>query len=549
MNPNASAFNPNAAAFTPSFLAPPAPRPVQQQPIQAAPVAPKPAPVEEVAAKVEELKVSECTDDFEIPEELKEEAPKKVEKKVEIKKVEVPVEKKEVVKKKSKKNKTVDVKELLAGQDERQHLNVVFIGHVDAGKSSLSGQILYLTGCVDERTIRQYEKQAKNLNRESWFLAFIMDTSEEERAKGKTVEVGRATFETADKRFTILDAPGHKDYVPNMISGASQADVGVLVISARSGEFEAGFEKGGQTREHTMLAKTLGINRLIVVINKLDTCEYAKERYDECKSKLLPFLKSQCNFNTKKNVFFVPISAINGGNIKEPFASGLCPWYKGPTLIDTLNKLPVSDRDPTAPLRMPILDGYADRGGIIAMGKVEAGAVYVGQKLMVQPVGESCEVTAIEVESGEVTAAKPGENVTLRLKGITEENVQKGFVLCDPERPCHVATRFDCQIVLLELLEHRSLFTAGYEAVFHIHTAVEDCRLEKILKVMDRKTGKAAKGRPTYVRSHNVLIGTMELDRSVCVEEYKTMPQLGRFTLRDERRTIAIGKIMKVHEM
>lgn len=163
----------------------------------------------------------------------------------------------------------------------KEHVNIVFIGHVDAGKSTLGGNILFLTGMVDERTMEKYEKEAKDAGRESWYLSWALDTNKEERAKGKTVEVGRARFETEKRRYTILDAPGHKSYVPNMISGAAQADVGLLVISARKGEFETGFDKGGQTREHAVLAKMNGINKLVVVINKMDdpTVEWSKERY------------------------------------------------------------------------------------------------------------------------------------------------------------------------------------------------------------------------------------------------------------------------------
>ncbi|PKI60007.1 hypothetical protein CRG98_019595, partial [Punica granatum] len=201
--------------------------------------------------------------------------------------------------------------------DKKRHLNVVFIGHVDAGKSTTGGQILFLSGQVDDRTIQKYEKEAKDKSRESWYMAYIMDTNEEERAKGKTVEVGRAYFETESTRFTILDAPGHKSYVPNMIMGASQADIGVLVISARKGEFETGYEKGGQTREHVMLAKTLGVSKLLVVVNKMDdpTVNWSKERYDEIESKMIPFLRSS-GYNVKKDVQFLPISGLFGSNMK-----------------------------------------------------------------------------------------------------------------------------------------------------------------------------------------------------------------------------------------
>ncbi|KAI0494519.1 hypothetical protein KFK09_024657 [Dendrobium nobile] len=218
-------------------------------------------------------------------------------------------------------------------EEKKRHLNVVFIGHVDAGKSTTGGQLLLLSGQVDDRTIQKYEKEAKEKNRESWYMAYIMDTNEEERIKGKTVEVGRAHFETENTRFTILDAPGHKSYVPNMISGASQADVGVLVISARKGEFETGYEKGGQTREHVQLAKTLGVSKLVVVVNKMDepTVNWAKERYDEIETKMIPFLKSS-GYNARK----------------------VCSWWDGPVF-----------------LKMPIIDKYKDMGTVL-MGKIES---------------------------------------------------------------------------------------------------------------------------------------------------------------------------------
>lgn len=267
-------------------------------------------------------------------------------------------------------------------EDPREHANIVFIGHVDAGKSTLSGSILFEMGKVDARMIERFEREAKQRNRESWFLAFIMDTSEEERAKGKTVEVGRAHFETELKRYTILDAPGHKNYVPNMIAGATQADVGILVISARKGEFETGFDRGGQTREHALLAKTLGVQYLVVVINKMDdpTVEWSLERYEECIAKLKPFLNKQCGYVIKREVRFLPIAALCGDNINREVSPEKCPWWNEmyktaghntttPTLLATLDSLHLANRDPTASLRVPCLDRYFERGCVV-LGKV-----------------------------------------------------------------------------------------------------------------------------------------------------------------------------------
>jgi peptide chain release factor subunit 3 len=237
----------------------------------------------------------------------------------------------------------------------KEHVNVVFIGHVDAGKSTLGGNILFLTGMVDERTMEKYEREAKEAGRESWYLSWALDSTKEERDKGKTVEVGRARFETSKRRYTILDAPGHKSYVPNMISGAAQADVEVLVISARKGEYETGFDKGGQTREHAVLAKMQGINKLVIVINKMDdpTVQWSKDRYDECTKRLGTFLKGN-GFNPKTDLFFIPISAYKEHNLKDRVDKKVCAWWEGPSLLEYLDSMQSLERKVNAPLMMPI---------------------------------------------------------------------------------------------------------------------------------------------------------------------------------------------------
>lgn len=272
--------------------------------------------------------------------------------------------------------------------DSRPHLNVVFIGHVDSGKSTTCGNILFLTGQVDSRTIEKYEREAKEKNRDTWYYAYVMDTNDEERVKGKTVEVGRASFELPGIRYTILDAPGHRGFVPEMLSGAAQADVGVLIISARKGEFEAGYERGGQTREHVMLAKTLGVDRLVVAINKMDeaTCNWSEERYNDIVTRLGSFLKS-CGFS--KDVVFLPMSGLLGQNLKDHVSEKTSPCYEGnaswyttdrPTLLQVLSAIVPPKRDFLGPLRIPLLSGYKDTG-VVAIGKVESGVVLVDQNV------------------------------------------------------------------------------------------------------------------------------------------------------------------------
>lgn len=443
--------------------------------------------------------------------------------------------------KKSRKG-VVDYKE----HDTREHLNIVFIGHVDAGKSTITGQLLLLTGQVVKRTIQKYEKEAKEKNRESWYLAYIMDTNEEERAKGKTVEVGRAHFATANKRYTLLDAPGHKNYVPNMIEGTAQADVGVLVISARKGEFETGFDRGGQTREHAMLAKTLGIQRLVVLVNKMDdsTVKWDKARYDQVEEKLFPFLK-QWGYRDE-DVQFIPCSGFTGANLKEKVKESVCPWFKGECFIDALNNLKPINRNHTAPLRIPLLARYKEMGNLIAIGKVEQGTIKTGMKVALSPTGAEAVVTHITIEDEQVNMASSGENICIQLKGLNEEDVHGGYVLSSVDTPCNKALHFEAQIVVLELLEHKPLITAGYGCILHIHTHSSECNIARLITAIDKKTGKAQPGKPRFVKQNGVCIVRLSLEQTVALELFADCPQLGRFTLRDEGKTIAIGKVTKL---
>ncbi|BAT72656.1 hypothetical protein VIGAN_01008200 [Vigna angularis var. angularis] len=423
----------------------------------------------------------------------------------------------------------------------KRHLNVVFIGHVDAGKSTTGGQILFLSGQVDERTIQKYEKEAKDKSRESWYMAYIMDTNEEERVKGKTVEVGRAHFETETTRFTILDAPGHKSYVPNMISGASQADIGVLVISARKGEFETGYERGGQTREHVQLAKTLGVAKLLVVVNKMDepTVQWSKERYDEIESKMVPFLK-QSGYNVKKDVLFLPISGLAGTNMKTRVDKSVCPWWNGPCLFEALDAIEVPPRDPKGPFRMPIIDKFKDMGTVV-MGKVESGSVREGDSLLVMPNKDQVKVVAIFIDEDRVKRAGPGENLRIRLSGVEEEDIVTGFVLSSVANPIPAVTEFVAQLVILELLDN-AIFTAGYKAVLHIHSVVEECEIVELLQQIDTKTRKPLKKKVLFVKNGAVVVCRVQVNNSICIEKFSDFPQLGRFTLRTEGKNCCRGK-------
>ncbi|KAL8690878.1 MAG: hypothetical protein Q9218_003771 [Villophora microphyllina] len=446
------------------------------------------------------------------------------------------------------------VKEQAADVDEslleevygKEHVNLIVIGHVDAGKSTLGGSILYATGMIDERTMEKNKREAKEAGKETWYISWALDLTKEERAQGKTVEVGRGFFETDKRRYTILDAPGHKTFVPSMIGGASQADIGILVISARKGEYETGFEKGGQTREHAILAKTQGVNKLVIAVNKMDdtTVEWSHDRYDECTSKLTTFLRG-LGYG-KNDMTFMPISAQTSVGIKDRVPKNLAPWYDGPSLLEYLDNLKTLERKLNAPFMMPVNAKYKDMGTIIE-GKIEAGALRKTSTFLMMPNREEVSISALYGETeDEIPTAQCGDQVRMRIRGIEEEDIQPGFVLCAPKRPVHCVAAFEAQIHLLEL---KSILSAGFNCVIHVHSAIEEVTFATLLHKLEKGTGRKSKKPPPFGRQGMAIIARLEVISAagkVCVETYETLPQLGRFTLRDQGQTIAIGKITKL---
>lgn len=435
------------------------------------------------------------------------------------------------------------VKDMFGGKD---HVSIIFMGHVDAGKSTMGGNILYLTGSVDKRTVEKYEREAKDAGRQGWYLSWVMDTNKEERSDGKTIEVGRAYFETEKRRYTILDAPGHKMYVSEMIGGASQADVGILVISARKGEYETGFEKGGQTREHALLAKTQGVNKMIVTINKMDdpTVNWSQERYDQCVKNLSNFLKA-IGYNVKEDVIFMPVSGYSGAGLKERVNPKDCPWYSGPSLLEYLDTMSHMDRRINAPFMLPIAAKMRDMGTIVE-GKIESGHIRKGHSTLLMPNKINVEIQNIYNETeNEVDMAICGEQVKLRIKGIEEEEISAGFVLTSPKNPIKNVTRFVAQIAIVEL---KSIMSAGFSCVMHVHTAIEEVTITRLLHKLEKGTNRKSKKPPAFAKKGMKIIAVVETEEPVCVETYQDYPQLGRFTLRDQGTTIAIGKIVKILE-
>ncbi|CAN9091252.1 unnamed protein product [Alternaria alternata] len=435
----------------------------------------------------------------------------------------------------------------------KEHVNIIFLGHVDAGKSTLGGSILISTGMVDERTLDKYKKEAKDAGRETWYISWALDLNKEERQQGKTIEVGRGFFETEKRRYSILDAPGHKTYVPNMISGASQADVGILVISGRKGEYETGFEKGGQTREHAMLAKTQGVNKILIVVNKMDdpTVEWSEDRFKECTTKVVAFLKG-LGYNPKTDISMMPVSAqtFTGIKTRVPKASNLlsdlAPWYDGPSLLEYLDNMQALERKLNAPFMMPIAAKYKDMGTMIE-GKIESGIIKKEQKYLMMPNRQTIHISALYGEQeDEIPGATCGDQIRVRLRGIEEEDILPGYVLCSPKRPVHCVSQFEAQVVLLDI---KSILTAGFNCVLHVHAAQEEVTITALLHKLEKGTGRKSKKAPGFATKGMSIIARLQITGtagSICVERFEDYPQLGRFTLRDQGQTIAIGKITKL---
>ena len=425
-----------------------------------------------------------------------------------------------------------------------QPVSIVFVGHVDSGKSTISGSLLYNLGQVDDRAIEKYKREAKVKNRESWFMAYIMDTYEEEREKGKTVDIGKASFTTPHRRFTLLDAPGHAGYIPNLLLGACQADVAGLVISAKKGEFESGFDKQGSTREHTLLLKALGVNNLIVMVNKMDedSVKWSKERYDNIVKTLKPFIHS-CGFDVEKNVKWVPISGLTGENLCIPLDKHKCDWYDGPDLIEIMDTIELPKRDENGPVRMSILDRYKENQ-VYIMGKIESGTIRYGDVYTLMPSGAKITVDWLfNSEEKGVPYALPGENIRIRCKGIDSENeVNRGNILCSNDNLCLIFNVFEAEIQLLELPDNL-IIAEGFSCMLHYHTFIEECTITPKSEI-NRKTKVETKVK--FVRSQARLKAFVKTKNVLCGEKYETFNNLGRFSMRYEGSTIGIGKILKI---
>ena len=413
----------------------------------------------------------------------------------------------------------------------KPHINLVFIGHVDHGKSTTVGRLLYDGGTIDEQTMRKLKEKAEELGKGGFEFAFVMDNLKEERERGVTIDLSHKKFETPKYYFTIIDAPGHRDFIKNMITGASQADAAVLVVGSEGIQ--------AQTKEHAFLARTFGITQLIVACNKMDLNKYDKAKFEQIKKDAETLLKP-IGFKTDK-IQFIPLASYLGDNIAKK--SPNMPWYTGPTLLEALDNLVPPEKPTNLPLRLPLQDVYNITGiGVVPVGRVETGILKVGDKVVAVPgregKGITGEVKTIEMHHEQQQTAEPGDNIGFNIRGMTKQDIARGDVIGPVDNWPTVATEFTAQIIVLN---HPTVMTIGYTPVFHIHTAQIACQITAIKKKLDPATGATLQENPDFIKNGDVAVVQIKPMQPLVIEKQKEIPQLARFAIRDSGATVAAG--------
>ena len=407
----------------------------------------------------------------------------------------------------------------------KPHMNLVIIGHVDHGKSTLTGRILLETGAIDPHIIEKYKKEAEEKGKGSFYFAWVMDGLKEERERGVTIDVAHKKFETDKYFFTVIDAPGHRDFVKNMITGTSQADAAIITCSAIEGP-------QAQTKEHVFLATTLGVKQIIIAINKMDAVKYDEAKYNEAKEGMSKLLKMVGN--KVENIPFIPVSAYMGDNIKAPSAN--TPWYKGPTLIQALDALSVPAKETDKALRLPIQDVYTITGiGTVPVGRVETGVMTPNTKVIFEPSHVSGVVKSIEMHHEQMPKAEPGDNIGFNVGGVAKNDIKRGDVAGPVDNPPAVAKTFTAQIIVLN---HPSVITVGYTPVFHVHTAQVACQFVEIIQAS--RAGKPLTDLSFLKNGDNAVVKLKPM-KPLVIEPAKDFPPLGRFAIRDMGQTVAAG--------
>nr|AFM89916.1 elongation factor-1 alpha (EF-1alpha) [Callorhinchus milii] len=440
---------------------------------------------------------------------------------------------------------------------EKVHINIVVIGHVDSGKSTTTGHLIYKCGGIDKRTIEKFEKEAQEMGKGSFKYAWVLDKLKAERERGITIDISLWKFETSKYYITIIDAPGHRDFIKNMITGTSQADCAVLIVAAGVGEFEAGISKNGQTREHALLAYTLGVKQLIVSINKMDSTEppYSQKRCEEIMKEVSTYIK-KIGYNPA-TVAFVPISGWHGDNMLEE--SVKMPWFKGwtverkegnasgLTLLTALDSILPPKRPTDKPLRLPLQDVYKIGGiGTVPVGRVETGVLKPGMLVTFSPVNLTTEVKSVEMHHESLPEANPGDDVGFNVKNVSVKEVRRGYVTGDKNNdPPLEAANFTSQVIILN---HPGQIGPGYAPVLDCHTAHIACRFHELKEKIDRRSGKKLEESPKFLKSGDAAIVVLIPNKAMCVESFSDYPPLGRFAVRDMRQTVAVGVVKSVEK-
>jgi elongation factor 1-alpha len=429
----------------------------------------------------------------------------------------------------------------------KTHVNLVVIGHVDSGKSTTTGHLIYKCGGIDKRVIAAFEKEAKDLNKGSFKYAWVLDKLKAERERGITIDIALWKFQTAKFYFTIIDAPGHRDFIKNMITGTSQADVAILMIAAGKGEFEAGWGVEGSTKEHMTLANTLGVKKLIVCLNKMDLCNFDESRFNEVVDTVKDYLGKK---NMYKKAKFVPVSGWTGDNLIEKSPSmewyyGNKKKYAGATLIEMLDMIKPPKRPTDKPLRLPLQDVYKIQGiGTVPVGRVETGILKPGDAVTFAPGGKTTECKSVEMHHEQLPEAGPGDNVGFAIKGLSIKDIRRGNVCGHTKNfPPNGARRFLAQVIVLN---HKRI-SDGYTPVLDCHTAHIACKFNTILSEIDPRSGKTKKKFPPSVKTGQACMAVLIPSKPLCVESFSDFPPLGRFAIRDMRKTVAVGIIKLVH--
>jgi len=446
-------------------------------------------------------------------------------------------------------------------EKEYVHISIVVIGHVDSGKSTSTGHLLFACGGVDKRVLEKFEKEAQEMGKGSFKYAWVLDKLKSERERGITIDIQLMQFNTpGNKSVTIIDAPGHRDFIKNMITGTSQADCAVLIVASSTGEFESGISKNGQTREHCLLAFTLGVKQMIVAVNKIDNTEppYSESRFKEIQKEVEAYVK-KVGYNPK-SVAYVPISGWHGDNMTIP--SKNMKWYNGwtrevqliknetikysgVTLLEAIDSVFPPPRPLDKPLRLPLQDVYKIGGiGTVPVGRVETGIIKPGMIVTFAPANVTTEVKSVEMHHTAVVEAIPGDNVGFNVKNVSIKDIKRGMVTSDSKnKPAKEAASFNAQVIILN---HPGEVHAGYQPVLDCHTSHIACKFAELEQKIDRRSGKALEENPKCLKSGDSAIVLMVPSKPMCVEPFAEFPPLGRFAVRDMRQTVAVGVIKGV---